>query len=160
MNMIPKQDLIREFAFRTKFNLEYITANKKENGPYEITQLINSMMGLLVLPVEKYARYNRRALNSDKRFLEIRGDYATIIANSRSETLSGFLTFLRNSLSHGNIEFIGDRDIEAIKFWNYAYIDGKISKTVDWSININAVVLLRLVLLVSEHVEHHLSEGV
>ena len=45
---------IKDFAKRTKFNLNYIKDHSKKDGPYEVTQMINSLLGIVILPVEKY----------------------------------------------------------------------------------------------------------
>ena len=48
MMYISKDSFIKEFAKRTKANYLSLSA-----GPYEVTQLINSMVGLLIIPEQK-----------------------------------------------------------------------------------------------------------
>ena len=46
------EHLLKSFASRTMKNLEFIEKNYSDEGLYEITQLINSLLGLIVLPYE------------------------------------------------------------------------------------------------------------
>jgi len=51
------QNLVRDFAIRTMRNLEAVeaaTTRDRDAELYEVTQLINSMLGLLVFPQQKY----------------------------------------------------------------------------------------------------------
>ena len=49
------QDLVRDFARRTRTNLEFIRhARNHGESVYEVTQLVNSMLGLLVFPQQQY----------------------------------------------------------------------------------------------------------
>ena len=51
------QNLVGDFARRTRINLETIrTFQKAKPDPqvYEVTQLINSMLGLLILPPHRF----------------------------------------------------------------------------------------------------------
>ena len=55
-----KTNLVLDFARRTKKNLEFIEHSltrdrlNSENDVYEVTQLINSLLGLLVFPQQKF----------------------------------------------------------------------------------------------------------
>lgn len=51
------KDIVRDFAMRTAKNLELIEKMRKEDPcaeVFEVTQLVNSMLGLLVFPQQKY----------------------------------------------------------------------------------------------------------
>ncbi|NMC57860.1 MAG: hypothetical protein GYA51_00475 [Candidatus Methanofastidiosa archaeon] len=49
------ENLVVDFITRTKMNLEFIENQAlKNNKVFEVTQLINSMLGLLVFPCETY----------------------------------------------------------------------------------------------------------
>jgi len=53
------EKLVQDFAYRTRKNLDallYLKRTKPDNNieVYEVTQLINSMLGLLVFPKERY----------------------------------------------------------------------------------------------------------
>lgn len=49
------EEVIRDFALRTRKNLEAIeTLQRLDAGVFKVTQLINSMLGLLVFPQQEY----------------------------------------------------------------------------------------------------------
>ena len=51
------EDVIADFAKRTEANLQTIRRLAKEGGAtpaFEVTQLVNSMLGLLVFPQQRY----------------------------------------------------------------------------------------------------------
>ncbi len=51
------EDLVRDFAQRTRKNLQALRTLQKSNPEmevYEVTQLMNSMLGLLVFPQQQY----------------------------------------------------------------------------------------------------------
>ena len=106
------EHFIKDFSERTKFNLDYIKKCRKENGPYEVTQMINSLLGIIILPVEKYKDSYIQPLNKDKaRFDELKASINRIVDNCKKEnryrsTYSSidnpfaFLRRLRNAVSH------------------------------------------------------------
>jgi len=51
--MMP-QEPVRDIMRRTMQNLEFVEIHAGANGPYEVTQLINSFLGALAHPWEKY----------------------------------------------------------------------------------------------------------
>ena len=103
---------IKDFAERTKFNLEYINNHKDIDGPYEITQMINSLLGIIILPVEKYKDSYIRPLKKDQaKFDESKSAIKNIMDNCKNDnryrsTYWGsddpleFLRRLRNAVSH------------------------------------------------------------
>ncbi|ULH14670.1 HEPN family nuclease [Deinococcus sp. KNUC1210] len=155
--MIPKDSLIFHFVERTIVNLNYISDRKGESGPYEVTQLINSMLGLLIIPIEKYGKYNRTALSNDKRFEEIKGQYATLIENREINSLFDFLRSLRHAFAHGNIELKGERLVESILIWNYEFLHGRSTDKINWEIEISVEKLHRLVVLIADHISENLD---
>ena len=48
-----KQDRVSMVMERTMFNLNFIKDHKQEDGPWEITQLVNSFLGALAHPWEE-----------------------------------------------------------------------------------------------------------
>ncbi|MFG0293477.1 MAG: HEPN family nuclease [Phycisphaerales bacterium JB050] len=100
------QDLVRDFARRTKHNLKVIRNHQKCGGEaHEVTQLINSMLGMLVLPKEHY--YKRIPTTS---LDELRTDgWPETVLSGEFEApkhLRDLVRLLRNSIAHFNIEFI------------------------------------------------------
>jgi hypothetical protein len=51
--MMPREP-VRDMMRRTMQNLQFVEAHKGPNGPYEVTQLLNSFLGALAHSWEKY----------------------------------------------------------------------------------------------------------
>ncbi len=54
---VEYKNLVRDFADRTLMNLEWIETaakHKSDTEVFEVTQLINSMLGLLVFPQQRF----------------------------------------------------------------------------------------------------------
>ena len=114
-------DIVADFARRTRINLRALEQLREQGHEvFEVTQLVNSMLGLLVFPREEFV-----------------GRIPKIpLANLRAEgwpvptTRSGFpeaadlnelVRYLRNAISHFNIQFVGDGhdQIRTIRVWNH-----------------------------------------
>ncbi len=117
MDNPPPQKLVRIFAERTRHNLDFVTKNKSKSGPYEVTQLINSLLGLLVFPREKFVDslpdYTFNDLKQKGWPLPHVITYTTTYSGLRD-----LLRVLRNSIAHFNLELLGDQEIEGIRLWN------------------------------------------
>jgi len=114
------EDVIRDFAERTRKNLraiEHLLADGEE--VYEVTQLVNSMLGLLVFPREEFIdRIPETSLIDLKRkgwpIPKVRSGFPQI------SNLKELVRYLRNAIAHFNIEFIGDgtNQIRLLRVWN------------------------------------------
>lgn len=98
--------LHRDFAERTRANLEFIEGayTRKEPNVYNATQLINSLLGMVIFLKEA-------ELIPDIRVDKFAGGifFETIIKSNNSPVkLREFLRSFRNAISHGNIEDFGD----------------------------------------------------
>jgi hypothetical protein len=142
------QDVIRDFALRTKKNLEYIETKASEDNSnpevYEVTQLINSLLGLIVFPREEYmSRLPQTPLSDlvDQGWAvpRIVGDYPQV------KTLRELIDYIRHAISHFNIEFIpnSERKITGIILWNREYRGGKPGEII-WKAELNIEELRKL----------------
>lgn len=114
------QHVVKDFAKRTKHNLELIEQHRTHGGEaYEVTQLINSCLGLLVLPQQSYM--DSIPETSIKELVEmgwvipeVHGDYPQV------ENLKQLIRYMRNAIAHFNVKFISDSEdrIQTIKVWN------------------------------------------
>ena len=108
--MYDTKDPTKDFFERTKANLEkYLENNKNDENAYpnEITQLINSLLGLLVVTKEK------KVINYDKLNIE------NLLAKQKIKPEpknKAFIRHLRNAIAHGHIEANGNEFIESITF--------------------------------------------
>ena len=125
-------NLVKDFAQRTRQNLELLKTLQRQHPDleiYEVTQLINSMLGLLVFPQQRYVRNIPRVpLDELARqgwpIPRVKGDYPQV------SDLNQLVRYLRNAVAHFNIEFISDngRQIQGIVVWNKNPREGGI----DW----------------------------
>ena len=120
--MTSYSHLVRDFARRTHKNLEFVELHKAdpEIEIYEVTQLINSLLGLVVFPQQKYVD---RIPPTPLAELEAQGWPSIKMAQGTSftETLADFVRHLRNSIAHLHIKFLADdatQTVRGIRVWD------------------------------------------
>ena len=102
MMYVSKELFIKEFANRTKENYQ-----KLSSGPYEVTQLINSMVGLIIIPKQRaYDKISDRLIN--EQLLNKLKDPFCLRQYTYSEPLNlqQICRHLRNAVAHSYIEFV------------------------------------------------------
>lgn len=116
------QSLVRDFARRTRANLDILRNFQKAQSDvevYEVTQLINSMLGLLVFPQQRY--FNRipetplgELASQGWPIPEVEGNYPQV------KDLRELVRYLRNAITHCNLEFLSDEgeQISGLRVWN------------------------------------------
>lgn len=137
------QNLVIDFIKRTKENLSFIEeqAEKNETPVYEVTQLINSMLGLLVFPHE---RFRGGIPPIPLQELEAKGWLVPHVEGEfpQVENLLELIRYLRNAVAHTNLEFISDgHSLTGVRLWN---LDRKGEKT--WQVRMTTAELRSLVL--------------
>jgi HEPN pEK499 p136 len=126
-------NVVRDFALRTRKNLAAIDALVAANGEaFEVTQLINSMLGLLVFPQQKYVDSIPKTTLAELEqkgwpIPKIRGEFEQV------QDLNQLIRYLRNAVAHFNIQFIDDGrgNIAVLRVWNMAPVkerDGRIRR--------------------------------
>jgi hypothetical protein len=105
---------------RTMFNLAFIEGEKTPDGPFEVTQLVNSFLGALAHPWEKYCTDLDElplAKASELGWPELCKEQDT---DEEPKSLGEMLRLVRNGFAHGHLEYIPDSsgDIGRIRFWN------------------------------------------
>jgi hypothetical protein len=125
------ENIVKDFALRTLKNLNAlrdIQRNQPSVEVYEITQLINSMLGLLVFPQQRYVNNIPKVplaelANRDWPIPEVVGNYPQV------KNLNQLLRYLRNAIAHFNLEFISDenKNIEGLRVWNVDPRTGEIT---------------------------------
>lgn len=137
---------------RTLDNLKFVR-NERERlksegvdvdvaGPFEVTQLVNSILCAFAHPWElllKPERDKRKAARDPmlKESVQRLSRHLHLSANRKptvEELITG-LGYIRNAIAHGNIEYIpgpttcqGTQDIEKIRLWNCRFEE----KTKNW----------------------------
>ena len=92
-------DFIKDFARRTQANL-----SRLEKGPYEVTQLINSMIGLLIIPKEmQYKQIVDKLIKGE--LLEKVNNCITLDTYGQSVDLRQLCRHFRNAVAHSRIDF-------------------------------------------------------
>lgn len=113
-------EVVRDFASRTQENLLAIEKLKQSGHEvFETTQLINSMLGLLVFPQQAYVdTIPETPIEELKQMgwpIPREHPRYTQVTN-----LKQLIRYMRNAVAHFNIEFIADRQhtIQKIRVWN------------------------------------------
>ena len=132
---------ISDFAQRTKTNLEIINEMEElsPQKPYEVTQLINSLLGLVVLPYEKFKNWEEKKNNAmeavEKNIwdlleaCEADNRYFNSFDDRHSKKVLEFINHIRNAVSHSGkmgLHFYpivegGDTKITHIIFYDSDY---------------------------------------
>lgn len=112
-------DLISDFAARTLRNLDFVQERVRtgDKSLYDVTQLWNSLLGLIVLPLETD---KSRIPGVPMAELESKG-WPRLTANGHhSDSLHNLVKNLRNAVAHANVTFVAgpDRQIGSVKMWN------------------------------------------
>lgn len=117
MGLYNYEYFISDFAKRTMENYKLISENP--NSRYEVTQLINSLFGLLIVPNEKY-KYRKNGQGLKENMLKKTTEYNSILQTintlkntqklynnyNEAHEVSAFIKHLRNSLAHSGNEGI------------------------------------------------------
>jgi hypothetical protein len=115
------ENLVKDFVKRTKQNNEMLRKLQIENPNlefYEVTQLINSLLGLLVFPQQEYLDDIPNTpldelAKSGWPIPKVVGDYPQV------EDLNQLVRYLRNSIAHFNIIFFDEfQQIAGLTVWN------------------------------------------
>jgi hypothetical protein len=147
------QALIEDFARRTRSNLKALR-QLQESGVqvFEVTALINSMLGLLVFPQQSYIDQLPEVSLQELAAAgwpipEIHGNYPQV------KNLKQLVRHLRNAISHFNIEFEPDNSgqIAGLSVWN----TDQRSKKVNWRVrltvaDLEAIAMQFVALLLNE----------
>lgn len=115
-------ELEDEFISRTEKNLRAIENLRQEGeSVYEVTQLINSLLGLLVYPRE---RFFETIPDITQETMIKEGWPLPYEENSQIQHLRELVINMRNAVAHFNIEFIAVKnEIKGIRFKNYGTRD-------------------------------------
>ncbi|HOB54026.1 MAG TPA: HEPN family nuclease [Acidobacteriota bacterium] len=109
--MMPGES-VPELMRRTMFNLQFIQNHCGRTGPYEVTQLVNSFLGALAHPWEKYQR-ELTAISLESAYENGWPQVAPLDPfDENPVTLGDLIRLMRNGIAHGNIDFTPDADGE------------------------------------------------
>lgn len=121
------KNVVEDFVARTRQNLNYVREaalvcpGHEETGPavYEFTQLVNSMLGLLVFPQQ---RFFDNIPETPLVELEKTGWPAIRVSEGfpdKVDNLKALMRYLRNAIAHFNIEFLTQfSQLCGVRVWN------------------------------------------
>ena len=99
-----------EIACRTERNLRYIKAEFDRMGGdsqvHVVTQLVNSLLGLVILPREQYLELRNKS--AKLKALASDGWPEWNITKGKANTLAQLTRHVRNAAAHGRISFSSD----------------------------------------------------
>ena len=110
-------EFIKDFSGRTRQNMNVIDAIYNEHSPdpdktvYEVTQMINSLFGMIIVPYEKYKyQIEEKDYSDEPSYLEIqqlinemrrtKSLRSTYTRDTRKVSVISFIGHLRNALAH------------------------------------------------------------
>lgn len=119
-------DVIRDFTMRTRKNLEFIEKHQADGEDvFEVTQLVNSMLGLLVFPEQHYfSRIPEIPLSELEQNgwpkISVTKDIQLSPDFHPCHTLKDLIRYLRNAISHFNLRFLtgSNEEITGLRVWN------------------------------------------
>ena len=163
LDPIESRSLSSGLAQRTIKNLSFIQ-NAHENGEdvHVVMQVVNSLLGLLVFPIEKesgfFSSFDSVTLGYPPDFGALRnrlGNFPplpslTILQFGNCGTLGQFFKRVRNAIAHRRLEFSSEsHDLDKVAIH---LSDAKPKQPVDWEITLNAQDLLQLCLYIANEV--------
>jgi HEPN pEK499 p136 len=149
------EDLLRDFVARTRSNLKLTDSLPREGEEafFEVTQLINSLLGLIVLPRSQLdALPNTQLDKLDASWPRVH--FATGGTPGRRPTdLRQLIIGLRNAVGHFNIEWLGDgKHISGLRF------SSEVAAPPSWAIEFGLDDLRRFVDRLAQEIEKTLSK--
>ncbi|MCK4594454.1 hypothetical protein KAU45_08120 [bacterium] len=91
----------KDFITRTLFNLGFIEEMKNDKGPYEVTQQVNSLLGLLIVPKELDPIMQDKRKKLRKQLLDLKLPDDLLSEDADKVKFMSYIWHLRNSFAHG-----------------------------------------------------------
>lgn len=132
MGKLP-EDYERDFVSRTIKNLKIIEESAATRGEgYEVTQLVNSLLGLVVMLKEREANQAWQKMSiDDPRVLYL--PPPEVHYGSRVKKLGEFIRLVRNGITHFNIDFLDDGlEIIGLKISNFS--EGRLTHSIQFDV--------------------------
>ena len=146
-------EFTKDFAARTLENLKYIEEAQKEGrSTYEVTQLVNSFLGLIVFPQEQdYARI-RRVQIAQKIIDDLCSGVMenTYTGQYGEVNLESIVYHFRNAISHGHVEPHTDRNKEISVLCFHDFTSNKNKPNANFQIKVEISLLREFVLAFAE----------
>ena len=92
---------VRDYAMRTDYNLTHLSDNR-----YNVTQLINSAVGLLIIPTERLIKHDMLEYTDDDlyKLLSSKITKNTYKCEQPYPSLNRIISHIRNCICHGKLD--------------------------------------------------------
>ena len=147
-------------AQRTRKNLEYIKSQVDSGNEdvHVVTQLVNSLLGLIVVPQERELAGCTQKLKLQE--LKEKGwpEWVITKGKAKTQTLGGLIYHIRNATAHGRFIFSGQPDSPNLSEVTLTVKDGPPPKEgkpwkATWRASIGGEALYGFCMLFSAHIE-------
>jgi hypothetical protein len=147
-------ELVSDFAQRTKANLELVekqAARSPRHDAFEVTQLVNSMLGLLVFPQQRW--FDRIPRTPLPHLIAKGWPSITVHGAVPDDDLRGLSRYLRNAIAHCNVEFLPDDSghIAGLRIWNLPPGKSEPDWKAELSVEALRFIALQFVDMLSDH---------
>ena len=144
-------ELEDEFIARTQKNLIAIEELAKSDGSvFEVTQLINSLLALLVFPREIFFD---KIPSINKKMMIMKGWPLPDEEGNKVTNLRELIINMRNAVAHCNIELVNDgNEIIGIRFRNFSPYDSHREKPL-WTGMYDVIALKKFVDMLLNHLQ-------
>lgn len=165
----PQDDKTLEIAQRTRKNLEFIYAARQQGKDVEeFTQLVNSMLGMVISLREDYFKGSHITWQDVKAMglanwtpvLKIAGKTSSNTSPNLQQinSFSQLITKLRHAFAHNCFELVSDNNlITGVKVWNVPTGSKNIPQNRVWEAEISETELKSLAYLFVEYLEKKLN---
>ena len=163
--MMRSRNTIIGFGARTRTNLELAERSFSTRGDFHVvTQLVNSLLGIVVVPLSVHDRTHDSFSNSLSD-LYVRGWPPWDIQHDApkpsmptTQTLGDLVWHLRNAAAHGRFLFLGEPDSRYLSDVQIQVEDAPGEKEpVNWRAQISAEGLYEFCLLLSVHIDQEFT---
>lgn len=161
--MNPRDRKALVIAQRSRKNLDFICAQKKQGADVEeFTQLLNSMLGMLICLREEYFKENDVKWDKVEEYglqpIHIEEDTPTQTSPKlkHSQTFGKLIGNLRNAFAHNCFELIGD-PITGVIVWNIPNRKENLPINRVWQVELSEAQLRQIADLFIDYLEHELD---
>ena len=154
MEYAKDSEFLKDFVLRTKANISMC------QSPYEVTQLVNSLIGLLILPKEQYYQNIQDDMINSQLLTTIK-QKITINSPEKNYNLKQIVRRLRNAIAHFNIECKADIETHEIDHIIFSDFDhGNDSQTPNFQISLSVDLMKKFVYQFSESISNIVAEEI
>lgn len=101
-----------EFAYRTRKNLDFVVRASRDGADiHPVTHTINSLLGIIVFPWERYALSSLLKTRLELLYINDKWPRWHFEGSKPVSRLGNLINYLRNAISHGSVSFSSDSKV-------------------------------------------------